>query len=230
MKKEFLVERQGKSFVLYAGLLDEAHSQGLKSIRTKLLQIPGSENGHVAICYAEVETERGVFTGLGDAAPENVSRMMVPHLIRMAETRSKARALRDAVNVGVVALEELGEIDDAGSSGEDEAGRWTPDAAGGHPRNGHGLHQVSELPLEQGAARATQRQWSEGIGGGSPPSAAANPAAATPAQVRAIYLIARDQHGLSEAQVEERSVAGYGCLPAELTKKQASEFITSLKR
>lgn len=85
MKREFLVERQGRSFALYAGLLDEAHAQGLKSIRTQLLQTPSPENGHVAVCFAEVTTEKGTFTGLGDASPDNVSRMMLPHLIRMAE-------------------------------------------------------------------------------------------------------------------------------------------------
>jgi hypothetical protein len=37
MKKEFIVERQGKAFVLYAGLLDLAHQNGLKSIRTELV-------------------------------------------------------------------------------------------------------------------------------------------------------------------------------------------------
>lgn len=232
VKREFLVERQGKSFVLYAGLLDEAHSQGLKSIRTKLLQIPNPENGHVAICNAEVETEKGTFTGIGDAAPENVSRLMVPHLIRMAETRAKARALRDSINVGVVALEELGEVDDINAStGEGETDRWAPEATGGsQPRNGHGFHQVNELGLEQVSAKGAPRPWSEGTRAGAATSSAANPAAATPAQVRAIYLIARDQHGLSEPQVEERSMAAYGCLPSELTKKQASELITSLKR
>ena len=113
MKKEFIVERQGKSFVLYAGLLDLAHQNGLKEIRTELVQIPTTDNHQVAICVATVliETEgvARIFTGIGDAAPENVSPAMRTVLIRMAETRAKARALRDAVNVGVAAFEELGD-------------------------------------------------------------------------------------------------------------------------
>ncbi len=112
MKKEFIIERQGKSFVLYAGLLEEAHSQGLREISTTLLQVPSPDNGQVAICQAVVETERGRYTGIGDASPENVSPLMRVHLIRMAETRAKARALRDAVNVGVAALEELADDGD----------------------------------------------------------------------------------------------------------------------
>ena len=117
MKKEFIVERQGRSFVLYAGLLDLAHQQGLKSIRTELVQIPTEANNRVAICTAVVTMERdGVertFHGIGDAAPNNVAPAMLTCLVRMAETRSKARALRDAVNVGVAAFEELGaDVDD----------------------------------------------------------------------------------------------------------------------
>jgi predicted amidohydrolase YtcJ len=108
VREEYMIERQGKRFVLYAGLLEEAHSRGLRSIETDLLQVPADENGEVAIVRAIVRTEDGKFTGIGDASPQNVNRTIAPHVIRMAETRAKARALRDAINVGVTAFEELG--------------------------------------------------------------------------------------------------------------------------
>jgi len=87
-----------KEVVTYQGLLQKAHEEGLARVKTVLLQIPADDNGQVAIAKAEIETSKGVFEGLGDASPENVNSFIVPHLIRMAETRAKARALRDAVN------------------------------------------------------------------------------------------------------------------------------------
>ena len=97
-----------KEVATYAGLLARAHEEGLKIIATVMVQIPTPENGNTAIVSAVVETSKGKFSGIGDASPENVNRKIVPHIIRMAETRAKARALRDAVNIGVVCLEELG--------------------------------------------------------------------------------------------------------------------------
>lgn len=105
-----------KEVATYAGLLAKAHDEGLKGIETTLIQVPHPDNGMTAIVAAKVETEKGIFTGIGDANPDNVGRRIVPHVIRMAETRAKARALRDAVNIGVVALEELG-----GDDGEENA-------------------------------------------------------------------------------------------------------------
>ncbi len=93
--------------ISFKGLLSIAHDEGLRSVRTRLVQIPSEENGKTAIAFSIVQTHRGVFTGIGDANPSNVNRRIVPHLVRMAETRATARALRLAVNIGEVALEEL---------------------------------------------------------------------------------------------------------------------------
>src|SRR5512141_317585 len=101
-----------KEVATYAGILALAHDDGLRSIATTLVQAPTKENGMVAIVTAVVRTNKGEFTGIGDADPSNVNRTVASHLLRMAETRAKARALRDAVNLGVVSLEELGELVD----------------------------------------------------------------------------------------------------------------------
>lgn len=195
VKREFIVERQGRSFVLYAGLLDLAHSQGLRAVRTSLLQVPSEDNGQTAIVHAEVDTDRGTFSGIGDASPANVARAMLTCTIRLAETRAKARALRDAVNVGVTAFEELGDTDE------------TPVLP---PIDGHAPLASDEL-----SSGPRQPMTVSGL--------------ATPAQVRAIYSIGRDQHNLTEAEVDERSGTLFGAAPHELSRKQASEFITGLK-
>jgi len=105
-------DRQGRviateDVVTYAGLLSLAHDKGLKKMETALVQLPEEANGHTAVFLAIVETESGIYKGHGDASPDNVASRIIPHIIRMAETRAKARALRDAVNIGVVSIEEL---------------------------------------------------------------------------------------------------------------------------
>ncbi len=120
---KYVVTITGRQFVQYAGLVDLAHQQGLRAIRTELIQIPTADNKAVCICRAEVEMQDGrVFSGIGDASPANVSPRLVPALIRFAETRAKARALRDATNVGMVALEELDHDDESGM-GRSDGGR-----------------------------------------------------------------------------------------------------------
>jgi hypothetical protein len=105
---DHVINRQGKDFVLFAGLLTAAHAAGLQSISTHLVQCPSAANGGIAIVHATAEFGWGSFSGIGDADDGNVSRNIQPHKIRMAETRAKARALRDALNVNMVAIEEMG--------------------------------------------------------------------------------------------------------------------------
>src|SRR5918994_2224105 len=136
MRDEFLITRQGKQYVLFAGLLDEAHGRGLRGIDTELVQVPDDSNGNVAIVKATAEMDDGRrFSGIGDASPENVGRNIVPHLIRMAETRAKARALRDAVNVGATALEELSDGDDAPPASQSSPSRGRPTPIRGGRQN-----------------------------------------------------------------------------------------------
>jgi hypothetical protein len=129
-----------KEVVTYPGLLSKAHEEGLAHIRTRLLQIPEDGNGRTAIAKAEVQTAKGTFEALGDASPESVTGFLLPHLIRMAETRAKARALRDAVNIGVVSFEEL-------DGGEATAGT-TDLGSGASPSNG------SPAPPANGSLKA----------------------------------------------------------------------------
>ena len=56
------------------------------------------------------------FTELGDASPENVKELVAPHIMRMSATRAKARALRDALNIGMCSVEELSDIDNSQSA------------------------------------------------------------------------------------------------------------------
>ena len=109
LDERFIVDLKGKQFVTYEGLLDLAHQEGLISIDVELLQIPTKENDMIAIAKATVKTKDKTFTDVGDAGPNSTNSMLRPHIIRMASTRAKARALRDITNAGMTAIEELGD-------------------------------------------------------------------------------------------------------------------------
>ena len=100
-----------REFITYAGLLAVAHDIGLEEMNTTVVQMPTDGNGQTAVIRAIAKGKPGLFTGLGDANPQNVNRKVAKHLLRVAETRAKARALRDFCNINVVALEELGDED-----------------------------------------------------------------------------------------------------------------------
>jgi hypothetical protein len=213
VKKEFIVERQGRSFVLYAGLLDMAHQQGLRSIHTELVQAPTDVNGRLAICAASVVLERDgrerTFTGVGDAAPNNVAPAMQNCLIRMAETRAKARALRDAVNVGVASFEEL----------NDE------EAQDGAPEHRYAIESGSARRPQRSAGLATRPAAQRPAAAPAPEKSAQAPGAITETQADAVRALCRRRGSEPDAMASEKF--GVGSL-SDLTQAQASDLIKSL--
>jgi len=94
----------GKPFVRYAGLLAMAHDLGLQKLEATFLSVTDG----LALAQATATFLDGRrFTESGDATPENVHFGVRPHFARLALTRAKARALRDALNIGMCAVEEL---------------------------------------------------------------------------------------------------------------------------
>jgi hypothetical protein len=219
MRDEFLITRQGKQYVLFAGLLDEAHSRGLRGIDTELIQVPDDVNGNVAIVKATAEMEDGRhFSGIGDASPENVGRNIVPHIIRMAETRAKARALRDAVNVGATALEELSDGDDAppaDSIGGQARSRPTP------IRNAQRASHAEEAPEraagDNGKAEEAPTPTSSSRRGAS--------GKARKSQVDLLKTLAVEWRGENGVERLENRI---GKPLADLTRAEADEWIDKL--
>jgi len=139
---------EGRDGIAYADLLARAHSEGLKGVATEILLQPTDSNGRLCIVKAVVETGKGRFEAVGDADPSSVEARFHPHLIRVAETRAKARALRDAVNCGLVSFEELDGAGAAGSGQSPGPGAAPPRRA---PRTGNGAApRGASRPVRQG--------------------------------------------------------------------------------
>jgi hypothetical protein len=213
MRDEFMITRQGKQYVLYAGLLDEAHNRGLRGIDTELVQVPDDPNGNVAIVKATAEMDDGRrFSGIGDASPENVGRNIVPHLIRMAETRAKARALRDAVNVGATALEELSD-GDAPPAEDFEAPRSRPTPIRNAPRT----------RAQEGAAQEPQAV--EDNGRAQETSSRGRSQKARKSQVDLLKTLATEWRGENGVERLENRI---GKPLADLTRAEADDWIDRL--
>jgi hypothetical protein len=226
-QKEFLKKRQpklderfiktieGKDFVLYAGLLDLAHQKGLARMTVEIVQIPTADNGYMAIVKAMAESRLGeIFMDVGDATPTNCNSKVAKHLLRMASTRAKARALRDLTNIGMTCLEELGDINDVAEEGSasEKTSRETPSAKKGKATKKREATQLKSPPAATAVSPKT-------------PGPAGKMSVA---QERAINNLAQ-RRGLSQEELEKLALEAFGTEFAVLTVADASQLIRNLQ-
>ena len=100
----YLVLVHGQPFIRYVGLLALAHEAGLVRLEARI----ESHSEALVLASATATFSDGrVFTEWADSTPENVGAQVRPHWIRLALTRAKARAMRDALSIDMTAVEEV---------------------------------------------------------------------------------------------------------------------------
>jgi hypothetical protein len=239
LDERFIKNIERKDFVLYAGLLDLAHQKGMVSMEVEILQFPTKENGNMAICRAMVESKLGEsFSDVGDADPTNCNNFKIQkHLLRMASTRAKARALRDFTNVGMTALEELGDVNEVlednpkvvsiGTKGltrkKDETTKNT-----GEPKTAPETPPAPGKETEKTPkTKATKAQHPQnGNGTSSEPKTVAK---MSEAQKRAIYNLSR-RRGISVEELKKLAMESYNVALEDLSSPDASKFIRQLQQ
>ena len=121
-KKKFTNNIKGKDAIKLEGLTAVAHEKGMWKFETDIIQFPSDQNGWTAICKTVIggydwdpitEKVREVeYSDIGDANVNNCGKMVAASYIRMASTRSQARALRKYTNIDMVCSSELSEVVD----------------------------------------------------------------------------------------------------------------------
>ena len=222
LKDIFISNIKGKDFVLYAGVLDLATQQGLLKLETEILQFPSKDNGTEAIVRATAEGKNGeVFSDIGDANPGNCTPMISKHLIRMASTRAKGRALRDMCNIGITCLEEIGDLDDV------VAGKNNKTPAKKKPGPKPKPAEKKEPEVKQPEPKVEKETKAQEPVKDSKPEQEEPPM--SEAQKRAIFNLSR-RRGISVEDLERLVMEDYGTLLENLSVVDASSMIKNLQQ
>jgi hypothetical protein len=243
LDESFIKKIDDKDFVLYAGLLDVAHQKNLISVDVELIQFPSDENKQTAICKATVKTFDGkTFSDIGDACPLNCNSKVARHLIRMASTRAKARAFRDMDNIGLTALEELGDLNEViGSKPHAHAPvdnvkafvkpvkKTVPVvAAEPVPAIVKDVPVAAEVSICADTKTKKTKAVKPGNGNGNGEAKQEKIHLMSEAQKSALYNLSR-RRGISSMDIESRCMEKYGVPVEQLNTGNAGEFIRYLQ-
>ncbi len=223
LDERFIMTIKKKEFVLYAGLLDLAHQKGLKGISVEALQYPTKANGMEGICKAIIESKDGEeYIEIGDANPKNVTSQIVEHVLRMAATRAKARALRDFTNIGITCLEELGDLNDVIGNENPKPKTKRKSAKKSASDSSNAAKSKSDQKSAATEKKSdNKKSKSESVQSDQPKM--------SKAQKTAIINLSK-RRGIAEDDLESMAEEAYGTPLESLTSKDAAQFIRSLQQ
>lgn len=226
LDERFITTIKGKDFVVYAGLLSMAHEKGIKTLRVQLMQYPTKENGMEAVCRATLESYNGeVYSEIGHACKSNVNYMVAEHILHMSATRSKARVMRDYVNVGLTSLEEISDFDNV-IGGEDSKKTTRKKAA---PKAKPAATKKKPETESQAPEKTIKKDEKVTKSSEKVNSKDKDAPVMSEAQKRAIMNLSR-RRGISVADLENRIIEDYGCTIDSLSSEDASQFIRDLQQ
>jgi hypothetical protein len=102
--EQYIATIKGKPAIRFVGLLMMAHEEGLCFLDADWTY----NDAELSLAHATAKFRDGrVFCDSGDSTPTNVTAFVKEHFRRVALTRAKARALKDALNIDMVSDEEL---------------------------------------------------------------------------------------------------------------------------
>ena len=239
LDESYVKKIDDKDFVLYAGLLDVAHQKNLISVDVELIQFPSDDNKQTAICKATVKTFDGkTFSDIGDADLTNCNSKVAKHRIRMASTRAKARAFRDMDNIGLTALEELGDFNEVignkphAHAPSDNVKAFTKPIIKSVPVVA--TEPVPAIVKEAPVAADTKTRKTKAVkpgngnGNGNGETKQEKVHLMSEAQKSALYNLSR-RRGISTMDIESRCMEKYGVSVEQLTSNNAGEFIRYLQ-
>lgn len=240
----FIMKIEGKEFVMYPGLLDLGHQKGILRIEVDPLQYPTKENGNFAICKSTVVSKTGeTFIDVGDANPTNCNSRVAKHLLRMASTRSIARALRSFTNIGMTCLEELADFNDVIAPKTSKPAKKTKKAPA-KKSNSNGSNNKAEAKDKEPKVKTESKPKDNDKDKKEPVSKSkstkkdsetdtqkeeSTAPKMSKAQLRAVYNLSR-RRGISVEELENMVMESYKAPLEELSSKEASEFIRSLQQ
>lgn len=116
-KRKYIIKVQQRDAIKAEGLTVLGHAKGMWKFETTILQYPNKDNNNTCICQTSIggydwdpieqKVTKVEYCDIGDANPSNCTRNVAPSFIRMASTRSQARALRKYTNYDMLCADEL---------------------------------------------------------------------------------------------------------------------------